>query len=198
MNLGRTGDRSTSCYLTANRFLILFLFHPLLPRQHRPLSSVPAARAAGGYAVLLSPDCTCRPYLGLWRCRPSGTRTGNQHSLKHGAIPKSTPPCDSLAEASRTQCSYHHTGAAQCGDKVRTDSGHLGEMRQTCSPLTSAPLRDTLSCSGCRGCTPWRFAACGSRCSPPRSSDRLPGICRNGCICFRRNGCATRRSNSSA
>ena len=44
----------------------------------------------------------------------------------------------SLAETARTQCNYHHTSTAQYGDavnvsrsrvKVRTDSGHLGEMR---------------------------------------------------------------------
>ena len=35
----------------------------------------------------------------------------------------------SLAETARTQCNYHHTSTAQCGDEVHTDSGHLGEMR---------------------------------------------------------------------
>lgn len=35
----------------------------------------------------------------------------------------------SLGEAACMQCNYHRTSVAQCGDEVRTDSGHLGEMR---------------------------------------------------------------------
>ena len=64
--------------------------------------------------------------------------------------------------------------------------------------VISALSQGILWCTCGTGCTRWRFCVCVSRCSLPLPSGRLSGICRNGCICSRRNGCAARRSGSSA